>query len=104
MALRPHDMVDLHLVPVALAIDQRLSELATLTPDQLFLQVSLATDREPVGVEDRRQGLLATAPHVIDLKGWVPSWDATRRGLRLGHAEHSLTLGISDNLRDFLAD
>jgi len=103
MASRPHDMVDLYLAPVALSVDSRLTELASLSLDELFIRVSLSTDREPMTAEERRRGLLTTVTHPVEMHGWEPSWDDQGRGLRLSHAGHALTLGITTTLRDFLA-
>ncbi|MFC6239250.1 hypothetical protein [Longivirga aurantiaca] len=102
MAARPHDIVDLYLAPVALGVDERLAELARLSQAELFVQVSLSTDREPVSTEERRRGLLLTVTHLLELHDWEPAWDEGGRGLRLSHGGHSLTLGITPNLREFL--
>ena len=41
MATRPHDLTDLYLSPVVLAVDARIEELGHLSKDQLNYEVAL---------------------------------------------------------------
>ena len=44
MATRPHDIPDLFLAPVVLAIDAKIEELARLDARQLAYEVALESD------------------------------------------------------------
>ena len=88
----PHDVVDLHLAPVLLALDARLSELSLLDPDELALRVGVDSERPDWSEDMRRSGLLATVQHFIDLQGWDVAWHP--RGLLVTHGRHRIVLGI----------
>lgn len=92
MAARPHDITDLYLSPVVLAVDARIEELGHLTKDQLDYEVALESDSPDFTRQMREDGLISTVTHLIDLHGWEFSWDP--RGLRLSHDAHTLVLGI----------
>ena len=92
MAARPHDITDLYLSPVVLAVDARLEELGHLSKDQLDYEVALESDSPDFTRQMREDGLISTVTHLIDLHGWEFSWDP--RGLRLSHDAHTLVLGI----------
>ena len=98
---RPHDVVDLLLAPVALAIDARLEQLGQLTPAELEFEVALEGDRPQRTRELREDGLLATITHTVDPHGWSCSWDP--RGLRLTHGQHAFVLGLPPSLSAYLA-
>lgn len=100
MTRLPKDGSDLMLAPVALAVDQRLDELALLSAEELHHRVELDADVDSGGVSDRRAGLLRTLVYLIDMHGWTAEWHP--RGVRLAHEEHALVLGLPDNLRHFL--
>lgn len=97
---RPTDIVDLHLAPLALRLDSNLERLSGMSPSELDLEIALATNGEPQGFEKRQKALLNTVTHLVDLHGWTASWHS--RGLNLAHHEHSLVLGVPDNLRSYL--
>ena len=42
MATRPHDVTDLYLAPVALAVDARIEELGQLDKDELVYEVAVS--------------------------------------------------------------
>ena len=44
MATRPHDISDLYLAPVVLAVDARIEELGQLDKDRLTYEVALESD------------------------------------------------------------
>ena len=92
MAARPHDITDLYLSPVVLAVDARIEELGHLSKDQLDYEVALESDSPDFTRQMREDGLISTVTHLIDLHGWEFSWDP--RGLRLSHDAHTLVLGI----------
>jgi hypothetical protein len=92
MATRPHDVADLYLSPVVLAVDARIEELGHLSKDQLDYEVALESDSPDFTRRMREEGLIRTVTHVIDGHGWELSWDP--RGLRLSHGAHTLVLGI----------
>jgi hypothetical protein len=93
MAIRPHDVADLHLAPVVLAVDARIEELGRLDKDGLSYEVALAI---------REEALINTVTHLLDRHEWEFSWDA--RGLRLTHAAHTLVLGVPPVFVDYLED
>lgn len=92
MAARPHDVTDLYLSPVVLAVDARIEELGRLSKDQLDYEVALESDSPGFTRYMREEGLIRTVTHLIDPHGWRFSWDP--RGLRLSHDAHALVLGI----------
>lgn len=100
MTLRPHDIADLYLAPLALHLDANLELLSGKSPEEVDLEVAIATNREPQGAADRREALLDTVTHLVDMQGWSASWHD--RGLRLTHDGHSMVLGIPASLRSYL--
>lgn len=92
MATRPHDITDLYLSPVVLAVDARIEELAHLSKDQLDYEVALESGSPGFTRRMREEALISTVTHLIDRHGWEFSWDP--RGLRLSHDVHALVLGI----------
>jgi len=92
MATRPHDVTDLYLSPVVLAVDARIEELGHLDKDQLDYEVGLESDSPGFTRQMREAGLIRTVTHLIDLHGWEFGWDP--RGLRLSHDAHTVVLGI----------
>lgn len=101
MSIRPHDITDMFLSPVALHFDRRLAALTGRTHQQIDLEVALATNREPRSADERARFLLESLTQMVPAHGWDVSWD--RRGLRLSHADHEVTLGIPDSVREYLA-
>jgi hypothetical protein len=91
MTSRPHDLTDLYLAPVALAIDARIRELGALDVDALTQEVALRSDKPDYNRERREEALLIAVGHLVDRHGWELSWDP--RGIRLDHDEHSFVLG-----------
>ena len=102
MADRPHDVTDLYLAPVLLAVDARIEELGKLDRDDLAYEVALESDRPDTTRQLREEGLIATVTHLTDTHGWAFSWDP--RGLRMTHGAHSFVLGLPAVFRDFLGD
>lgn len=100
--MKPHDTTDIFLAPVALSLDQRLEELAELSPQELDFRIGLETGADTHSPELRSRGLLLSLTHVIDLHGWTVEWSS--RGLRLSHEEHCLTLGLPQSLAEYLAE
>lgn len=100
MTTRPHDISDLYLAPVVLAVEARLEELAKLDAGQLAYEVALASDARDFTRLMREDALLRTIQHLIDTHNWVLSWDA--RGLRLSHDTHTLVLGVPATFREYL--
>lgn len=92
MATRPHDVTDLYLSPVVLAVDARIEELGHLGNDQLDYEIALESDLPDFTRSMREEALIRSVTHLIDRHGWEFSWDP--RGLRLCHDAHSLVLGI----------
>jgi hypothetical protein len=92
MATRPHDVTDLYLAPVVLAVDARIEELGHLDYDQLAHKVAFQNDSQDSTPDMREAALISTVTSLIDCHGWELSWDS--RGLRLTHGEHTFVLGI----------
>jgi hypothetical protein len=100
MAARPHDVTDIYLSPVVLAVDARIEELGHLGKDQLDYKVALESDLPDFTRSMREEALIRTVTHLIDRHGWDFSWDP--RGLRLSHEAHTLVLGIPAVLVEYL--
>lgn len=102
MTMRPSDLADLYLAPVALRLDAELAALGTMSEDELKTCIALRTDRDPGSVSDRGGLLLQAVTHSHELHSWVPCWDP--RGLRLTNGEHSVVLGVGETLRKYIGD
>jgi hypothetical protein len=101
MARAPHDLADLRLAPVALALDEQIEAYSGLDAAELLRRVSLETNREPRTADERRSCLIESVTRFIDLHGWEVSWDP--RGLEIRHGDHRLVLGVSEDLRSFIS-
>ena len=102
MATRPHDLTDLYLAPVVLAVDARIEELGQLDMDRLTYEVALESDSPDYTRKLREEALIRTITHLIDTHDWQFSWDP--RGLRLTHETHTFVLGIPAVFLEYLAD
>ena len=102
MATRPHDVTDLYLAPVVLAVDARIEELGHLDQDQLEHKVAFQSDSQDYTPQLREQALIRTITYMIDCHGWELSWDS--RGLRLTHDAHTFVLGLPAVLVEYLED
>ena len=100
MATRPHDIADLYLAPVALAVDARIEQLGLLDRERLQYEVALESDTPDFTRSMREEALIRTITHLIDCHDWAFGWDP--RGLRLTHDEHTLVLGLPAVLADYL--
>jgi hypothetical protein len=100
MATRPHDITDLYLAPVALAVDARIEELGRLDRERLTDEVALESDAPDFTRSMREAALIRTITHLVDVHDWAFSWDP--RGLRLTHEAHTFVLGIPAVLVDYL--
>lgn len=100
MATRPHDVADLYLSPVVLAVDARIEELGHLTKDQLDYEVALESGLPDFTRPLREDALIRTVTHPLDGHGWKLSWDP--RGLRLSHDTRSLVLGVPPVFAEYL--
>ena len=101
MATRPHDITDLYLAPVVLAVDAKIAELGRLDQQGLAYEVALESDSPDFTRVMREEALIRTITHMLDEHAWEFSWD--ERGLRLTHAAHTFVLGIPAVFRDYLA-
>jgi hypothetical protein len=102
MATRPHDITDLYLAPVVLAVDARIEELGRLDKSGLAYEVALESDSPDFTRHMREEALLRAITHLVDCHGWKFSWEP--RGLRLSHDAHSLVLGVPAVFLDYLED
>jgi hypothetical protein len=100
MATRPHDLTDLYLAPVALAVDARIEELSQLDRDRLTYEVALESDSPDFTRQLREEALIRTVTHLIDTHDWEFSWDP--RGLRLTHEAHTFVLGVPALFLEYL--
>jgi hypothetical protein len=100
MVTRPHDIADLHLAPVVLAVDARIEELGHLDQDQLEHKVAFQNDSQDYTPQLREEALIRTITSLIDCHGWELSWDL--RGLRLTHEAHTFVLGIPAGFREYI--
>lgn len=102
MAARPHDITDLYLAPVVLAVDARIEEFGHLDKDGLAYEVALESDSPDLTRRMREEALIKTVTHLIERHGWELSWDP--RGLRLTHDAHTFVLGIPAVFLEYLED
>lgn len=97
----PHDLTDLYLAPVLLAIEARIEQLSALTPEELSLEIALTSNTPDWTRTWREQALTAAVGHLIDLHGWDVTVDA--RGLRLAHRRRTLMIALPPQLEAYLA-
>jgi len=102
MADRPHDVTDLYLSPVLLAVDARIEELGKLDKNGLAYEVGLESDSPDFTRRMREEGLIRTITHLVDTHHWRLSWDP--RGLRMTHDAHTFVLGIPAVFHAYLGD
>jgi hypothetical protein len=100
MATRPHDITDLYLAPVVLAVDARMEALGRLDRSALAYEVALESDSPDLTRRMREEALIRTITHLIDCHDWELSWDP--RGLRLVHEGHTFVLGVPAVFREYL--
>ena len=101
MTMAPHDITDLHLAPVLLALDTRLETLGELTLEELRRRIALESNRFDSDVELRIAGVLESVKYLLDCHGWDLSWDP--RGIRVTHRNRSVVLGVPDVVADYVA-
>jgi hypothetical protein len=97
----PHDVSDLELAPVALAVETRIAHLAGLDDAALAREIDAVSERPTRDESERRSALLAAVEGVVALHGWKLSWDDAR-GIRLTHGSHSFVLGVSASMRRYV--
>jgi hypothetical protein len=102
MATRPHDITDLYLAPVALAVDACIEELGQLDKDRLAYEVAMRSDSPDFTRSLREEALIRTVTHLADCHDWEFAWDP--RGLRLSHDAHTFVLGIPAVFLEYLED
>jgi hypothetical protein len=102
MSDRPHDVTDLYLAPVLLAVDARIEELGKLDKGGLAYEVALESDLPGVTRQMREEALIRAITHMTETHHWAFSWDP--RGLRLTHDAHTFVLGMPAVLLDYLGD
>jgi hypothetical protein len=98
---KPHDTTDLMLSPVALAIDERIEELAGLSSTELGKRIVWETNTQPRTVEEAGLALVASLTYLLDTHGWEVTWDV--RGVRLHHDDNDVVLGVPENLMDYVS-
>ena len=101
MAVLPHDLTDLRLAPVVLAVDARIEELGRLDADVLAAQIERFRDRSSATRDRREAWLLAEVASSGEGSGWALSLDD--RGIRLTHDQHSFVLGMPSNFGVYLS-
>ena len=100
MADRPHDVSDLYLAPVLLAVDARIEELGKLDKDGLAYEVALESNSLDITRQMREEALIRAIGHLTETHHWELSWDP--RGLRMTHDAHTFVLGIPAVFHDYL--
>ena len=100
MADRPHDVTDLYLAPVLLAVDAKIGELGKLDKDGLAYEVALVSNSLDATRQMREEALIRTITHLTETHHWEFSWDP--RGLRLTHDAHTFVLGIPAVFHEYL--
>jgi hypothetical protein len=100
MADRPHDVTDLYLAPVLLAVDAKIEALGKLDKDGLAYEVALESNSLDVTRQLREEALIRAIAHLIETHRWELSWDP--RGLRMTHDEHTFVLGVPPVFHDYL--
>ncbi|MBJ7357504.1 hypothetical protein [Nocardioides sp.] len=100
MTIRPRDLTDLYLSPVAIELDRRLDELSPLPVEELERRVALSTDREAYGPTARAELFMQSLSHLMPLHGWELDYEP--RGVRVRHGDHSLVLGVPDCVREYV--
>jgi hypothetical protein len=101
MTAYPHDLPDLFLAPVVLALDSKIEELSKIDDHALAYWIALEGDRADWTPELRQSGLLQAIRQAVDLHDWQISVDP--RGLKLSHGRHSLVIGIPQTFVAYLA-
>jgi hypothetical protein len=101
MADRPHDVTDLYLAPVLLAVDARIEELGRLDRDGLAYEVALESDVPDFTRQMREEAVIRAITHLVDTHHWEFSWDP--RGIRMTHDAHTLVLGLPAIFLDYVA-
>ena len=101
MATLPHDLSDLYLAPIALAVDAQIEELGHLDIDGLATEVALESDMADWSRSMREEALIRTVQSFGDYHKWTFSWDP--RGLRLTHGGHTFVLGIPPVFVEYLS-
>lgn len=102
MTRSPHDVADLYLAPVFLAVDARIRHLGALDDGQLAREIAAVSEHPTRDAAERRAALLIAIGAVIDLHGWTLSWDDDR-GVRVAHGTHAVVLGVPGVVRRFVA-
>lgn len=100
MTTLPHDLSDLHLAPVVLALDARIAELSLLDVHELTQRVALESNLADWTRQMRISGVLETVSHLIDCHGWALAWDP--RGIRVERGLNSLVLGVGPTLIEYV--
>jgi hypothetical protein len=98
----PHDIPDLYLSPVVLALDARIQELASLDLPHLREEVALVSDMADWTRDMRETALLRAVGYLIDCHGWDLAWD--QRGIRLTHRHRHIVLGVPVTFAEFLSE
>lgn len=96
----PHDVTDLALAPVVLAVDTQLESFSAMDQEEIAMRIALETNRQPRNLGQRRDALMETVLRFIDMHGWQVAW--SDRGLRLMNDLHTVTLGLPASLRTYL--
>jgi hypothetical protein len=100
MPASPHDITDLYLAPVALAVDAKIEELGRLDKEQLAYEVALESDTPDFTRDMREDALIRSITYMVDTHGWKFTLDP--RGLRLSHEAHTFVLGFPAVFTEYL--
>lgn len=101
MADLPHDLTDLYLAPLVLALEVRIEDLGRLGLASLRHVIALSGDLPDWTPDMRQDGLLWTLAEGIELHGW--ELGIVDRGVKMSHGRHTLVLGVPETFRTYLA-
>ncbi len=96
----PHDVSDLHLAPLLLALDTRLEELGQCNREELSRYVAAMSDQPDWTRDLRASALLLAVECYIDRHGWELSWHS--RGIAVSHGRSQVVLGVPASFAEYL--
>ena len=101
MTRSPHDVADLYLAPVLLAVAERISEMSLLSTEELRRRVAIESNLAEHTEEMREQALLASVGYLLDLHGW--ELRRHPRGLEVTHGTRHVVLGTPVSFDAYVA-
>lgn len=100
MAVLPHDITDLRLAPVTLAVDAAIEDLGRLSVDDLANRIERYRNISDITRENRMHWIIQEIEARAETFEWTLSFDD--RGIRLTHKEHSFVLGTPATINAYI--